>query len=135
MCLYRLEFICALLFLLLLSACGGRVERPWEGIMAGEQNAPQITPSEREAIREFYRGYEWPPTVTAAPVPEAPLEERIEVSAELPPGLGGMPLPQALRDQLSPLPQGYARFLVGSDVVLMNTRTREVIDVVQDVLQ
>lgn len=101
--------------------------------MAGEKTSPRISAPERETIREFYRGYDWPPTLTPAPAPEASPERRIKVTAELPPGLSALPLPQGLRDQLSPLPQGYARFLVGSDIVLMNTRTREVLDVVRDV--
>ncbi len=126
----------ALFCVLLLAACAERVERPWEGTMAEEQvTVPRISPAERRVIREFYRQYEWPPSVTGEPSQDALLEERIKVTAQLPPGLGELPLPEALRDQLSPLPPGYARFLVGSDVVLMNARTRQITDVVRDVLE
>jgi hypothetical protein len=51
----------------------------------------------------------------------------------LPPGLDSEALPVDLERQLSPLPAGYVRMRVGADVVLLDGRTRVVIDVVYGV--
>lgn len=49
---------------------------------------------------------------------------------KLPPGLQGEPLPSGLEGKLSPLPPNYVRVRVGQDIVLMDRKTRVVLDVV-----
>jgi hypothetical protein len=49
---------------------------------------------------------------------------------KLPPGLQREPLPSGLEEKLSPLPPNYVRVRVGQDIVLMDRRTRAVLDVV-----
>lgn len=49
----------------------------------------------------------------------------------LPPGLGGERLPDDLDDKLSRLPSGYIRVRIGTDLVLMNEKTRVVFDIVK----
>ena len=52
---------------------------------------------------------------------------------KLPPGLQGEPLPRGLEGKLSPLSPNYVRVRVGRDIVLMDRKTRVVLDVVYDV--
>jgi hypothetical protein len=42
-------------------------------------------------------------------------------------------LPYALDQRLSRLPPEYVRIIIGTDVAIMNTRTRVVVDVLEDV--
>jgi hypothetical protein len=42
-------------------------------------------------------------------------------------------LPYALDQRLSRLPPEYVRVIIGTDVVIMNTRTRVVVDLLEDV--
>jgi hypothetical protein len=51
----------------------------------------------------------------------------------LPPGLQRDPLPSELEARLSTLPSGYVRVRVGGDVVLLDGRTRVVVDVIYGV--
>lgn len=51
----------------------------------------------------------------------------------LPPGLRSEPLPVDLERRLAPLPRGYVRVRVGTDVVLLENGTRVVVDVVYGV--
>ena len=51
----------------------------------------------------------------------------------LPPGLQGRGLPHSLESSLSYLPNDYVRVKVGTDVVLMNKKTRVVFDILYGV--
>jgi hypothetical protein len=51
----------------------------------------------------------------------------------LPPGLGGHPLPHDLERQLRRLPDGYVRLRMGKDIVLMDSRSRVVFDIIFDI--
>jgi hypothetical protein len=51
----------------------------------------------------------------------------------LPPGLREGRLPADLEHRLSALPEGYVRVRVGADIVLMDSRTRIVIDLIENV--
>lgn len=53
----------------------------------------------------------------------------------LPPGLQGRGLPETLAARLPAAHPGTSRIQVGRDVVLIETATRRVLDVIQDVLQ
>ena len=57
------------------------------------------------------------------------LQRQLEKNGELPPGLEGRRLPEELEHKLSPLPRGYVRLLIGSDIVVINEDSRVVIDV------
>lgn len=52
----------------------------------------------------------------------------------LPPGLQGRNLPGDLESRLTPLPAPYVRMIVGGDIVLMDGRTRVVVDLISDVV-
>ncbi len=52
----------------------------------------------------------------------------------LPPGLRGRNLPGDLETRLTPLPAPYVRVIVGGDIVLLDNRTRVVVDLISDVV-
>jgi hypothetical protein len=58
------------------------------------------------------------------------LQKHIKKNGQLPPGLHKRNLPVDLEQELSPLPKGYVRVKVGGDVVLMDEKTRVVVDVI-----
>jgi hypothetical protein len=58
------------------------------------------------------------------------LQKHIVKHGELPPGLESRNLPYELEKKLTPLPEGFVRLKVGADVVLMNEKTRIVVDVI-----
>jgi hypothetical protein len=62
------------------------------------------------------------------------LQKRFDRGDSLPPGLAKRPLPPDLEKRLPRLPAGYARYLVGSDVVLVDKRRELVMDVVFNVV-
>lgn len=53
----------------------------------------------------------------------------------LPRGLQARRLPADLVRQLSPAPAGYVRVIAGADVVLMNSKTRVVMDIYRDIVR
>lgn len=61
------------------------------------------------------------------------LERQMHRHGTLPPGLRTRPLPRALAARLPPPPEHCVRLIVGTDIVLMNERTRAVLDVIRDV--
>ena len=42
-------------------------------------------------------------------------------------------LPYALDQRLSRLPSEYVRVIIGTDIAIMNTRTRVVVDLLEDI--
>ena len=51
----------------------------------------------------------------------------------LPPGLSGYHLPDDLEHRLSRVPEGVVRVRIGTEIVLMDERTRVVLDVIKDI--
>lgn len=58
--------------------------------------------------------------------------KRLGPRDSLPPGLAYRSLPPELERRLSRLPDGYVRVIVGGDIVLINARTRVVLDILYD---
>ncbi len=54
--------------------------------------------------------------------------KRLARGAPWPPGAAYEPLPPHLERHLQPLPRGYARFIVGPDVVIVDLGARVVLD-------
>jgi hypothetical protein len=71
-----------------------------------------------------------PPGLAKKETPPPGLQKHIVKHGELPPGLQGRTLPDELERTLSTLPSGYIRLKVAGDVVLMNEKTRVVVDVI-----
>ena len=93
--------------------------------------------NDRGKIRNYYKNIKktktMPPGLAKKQELPPGLQKHIARYGELPPGLEGRRLPLDLEGGLSRLPAGYVRLRVGGDVVLMNEKTRVVLDVIWDV--
>lgn len=61
------------------------------------------------------------------------LQKQLEKNGVLPPGLEGRDIPDDLKSKLPPAHKGTKRLLVGDDVVLIDTATEVVLDIIRDV--
>lgn len=59
-------------------------------------------------------------------------QKQLSKHGRLPPGLEGRHLPHELERDLSHLPTGYVRVRIGTDIVLLDQKTRVVLDVIHD---
>jgi hypothetical protein len=132
----RVRLLFAFFAVLAILGCGPSSIEGLTDFGRGEaQGHPRFTERDRELIRDFFDRYRFDLSLAKPAILAPDLAERIEESAILPPGLGELPLPRKLEAKLSPMQPPFARFMVGSDVVLMNVQTREVQDVVKDVFR
>ena len=61
------------------------------------------------------------------------LQKKLARGEPLPPGHAKRALPADLEKRLAPLPTGYTRYVVGPDVVIVDTKRGVVIDIVVDI--
>ena len=61
------------------------------------------------------------------------LSKQLATRGTLPPGLSGDRLPTELERRLSRLPDGYVRIRIATDVLLLDAKTRVILDMVRDV--
>ena len=91
---------------------------------------------DRKVIREYYghqkkhNGKKMPPGLAKRGGNLPPGLAKRDV---LPPGLQGRALPRDLEVQLTPLPSAYMRVRIGGDLVLLDRKTRVVLDVIYGV--
>ena len=89
---------------------------------------------DRGKIKNYYshkkKSKSMPPGLAKKDTPPPGLQKHIAKYGELPPGLQGRSLPYELEKTLTHLPGGFVRLKVGGDVVLMNEKTRIVVDVI-----
>lgn len=95
------------------------------------QVAVQISARDRSVIEDYYAGKKNLPPGLAKRAGGLP--PGLAKRDKLPPGLRSDPLPADLERRLARLPTGYARVRIGGDVVLIDSRTRVVLDVVYGV--
>jgi len=91
---------------------------------------------DRELIRDYYSGRKrkpLPPGLAKRDRLPPGLEKQLRRNGKLPPGLQGRALPGDLEVRLTSLPAGYARVVIGGSIVLENTNTRVVVDIIQDI--
>lgn len=88
---------------------------------------------DRTLIHDYYRRRGLPPGLAKRSSLPPGLQKQVQRRGQLPPGLQRERLPNDLEIRLSPLPEGYVRVRVGADVVLMNMRTRVIVDVIKDI--
>jgi hypothetical protein len=95
--------------------------------------------NDRSRIREYYsktgESKTVPPGLAKKKKLPPGLQKHIEKNGQLPPGLEGRRLSSGLERNLSRLPAGFVRLQVGGDIVLLNEKTRVVLDVIWDVTQ
>jgi len=110
------------------------------GVTVGDRNtrvSVGFSTRDREIIRDYYarhRPKPLPPGLAKRDRLPPGLEKQMRRGGELPPGLRGRGLPYELERRLSPIPDGYARVIVGGRIVLQEAGTRVVIDIVEDLL-
>jgi hypothetical protein len=89
---------------------------------------------DRAQIRDYYgqRRRSLPPGLARkGNIP--PGHERQMGEGGVPPGQQVRYLPYELEQRLQPLPQGYVHVIVDTDVVIMNTRTHAIVDVMRGI--
>ena len=94
--------------------------------------------SDRRKIRHYYKNrYKktkaLPPGLAKKHESHPGLRNHIRKYRDLPPGIQGKRLPVDLERTLQSIPEGNVRIRVGGDIMLMNERTRYVLDVIFDV--
>jgi hypothetical protein len=90
---------------------------------------------DRGLIRDYYgkRRKSLPPGLAKKEELPPGLKKQVERNGHLPPGLEGARLPRELENQLADIPEGHIRLRVGADVVLMDGKSRLILDVIKDV--
>ncbi len=83
-------------------------------------------------IRDYYKEKGLPPGLAKREQLPPGLQKHLERHGKLPPGLEKKRLPDDLNKRLSPVPKGYKRLIVGRDVVLVDRRTQEIVDILID---
>jgi len=119
----------------LVSACAQQpVVREADVVVGDRHSRVEIRFSDRDRvlIRDYYRRHLPPGLAKKSRLPPG-LRKQLYRHGELPPGLQGRGLPAELERRLSRLPDGYVRIRVGTDVVLMDRRTRVVLDIIRDI--
>ncbi len=107
-------------------------------IVVGDRDAKvRIVFSERDRliIREWYdeRRRALPPGLAKKGMRPPGHAKRWGPRDTLPPGLAWRELPPELERRLTRLPDDYIRIIVGSDIVLLDRRTRVILDILYDI--
>jgi hypothetical protein len=128
----------AAVLLSVVSAAAGatvRMEQVYPGIAAANptERAILFTGEDRQTIDHFFRRHGLQNggngAKTRREAPPVLIRERV------PQGVATRPLPDALDHQLPPLPPGYSRLILGRDVVLVDRRTRTILDIMREVVR
>ena len=99
---------------------------------------PVFTVQERTVVTNYFRGNAsgLPPGLAKRDRLPPGLEKQLRERGTLPPGLQKkvQPLPPELERQLTVLPTGYRRVVIGNAVILMNTKTALIYDIIRSVI-
>lgn len=106
-------------------------EEAIEGVTAGVLGS-MLNDDEKRIIRDYFGEH----PKAAGKVKELPpgIRKKIARGGTMPPGIAKQALPDGLHRRLPPR-DGYDYEIVGSDVVLVETATRVIVDVLKDVLR
>lgn len=111
------------------------------GVVVGDDDskvAVIFTNRDRDLIDDYFshsrKHKRTPPGLAKSSKLPPGLQRQLERNGQLPPGLQGRGLPGDLESSLSRLPGGYVRVIVGADVVLMNKKTRVVVDIIKGIV-
>ena len=99
---------------------------------------PVFTTQERTVVTNYFRSNAsgLPPGLAKRDRLPPGLEKQLRERGTLPPGLQKkvQPLPPELERQLTVLPTGYRRVVIGNAVILMNTKTALIYDIIRSVI-
>jgi hypothetical protein len=99
---------------------------------------PVFTVQDRTVVQNWFAGNRsgLPPGLAKRDRLPPGLERQLRERGTLPPGLQKkvQPLPPELERQLTLLPTGYRRVVIGSAVILMNEKTSLIYDIIRNVI-
>ena len=99
---------------------------------------PVFTTQERTVITNWFvrNRSGLPPGLAKRETLPPGLEKQLRQKGTLPPGLQKkiQPLPVELERQLTPIPTGYRRVVIGGNVIVMNPTTGLIYDIVRNVI-
>lgn len=95
------------------------------------ERATLFTGGDRQTVDAFFRRYATNGDSEGAAARRDPLLIR----DRLPQGVAVRPLPYALDAKLPPLPNGYARVIVGRDIVLLDRSSHTIVDIMREVVR
>jgi hypothetical protein len=101
-------------------------------------SSPVFTVQERTIVTRYFaeNRSSLPPGLAKRDRLPPGLEKQLRQRGTLPPGLQkrAQPLPIELERQLTLLPTGYRRVVIGGNVILMNEKTAVIYDIVRNVI-
>jgi hypothetical protein len=95
------------------------------------ERAILFTGGDRQTVDAFFRRYGG----NGDSEGNAARRDPLLIRDRLPQGAAVRPLPSALDAKLSPLPNGYARVIVGRDIVLLERNSHTILDIMRDVVR
>ncbi|WP_372522391.1 hypothetical protein [Sulfuricaulis sp.] len=118
-----------LLFALMLSGCAAYSATSGQIVLKDDSQTAnfRFSDSDRAMIEGYYKNS------ASRQKAKSSAPAKLVKGNFLPSRIQGEPLPRELEQKLSPLPHPYARVRVGQDVVLMDKKTRVMVDVVYGV--
>ena len=131
----RVKAGAAALLILALSGCALHGATSGRVVLKDEAHAVDVEFSrhDRDAIRRYYSSSNRKSLPPGLAKRGGNLPPGLAKRERLPPGLQTEALPRELERQLSALAKEYIRVRIGGDIVLMDRRTRVVLDVVYDI--
>lgn len=110
-----------------------RMEQVYPAMAAANptERAILFSGEDRQTIDHFFRRQGTQSARNGA----KPRREPLLIRERVPQGLPTRPLPYALDHQLPALPPGYARLILGRDVLLVERRTRTIVDIMREVVR
>jgi hypothetical protein len=130
------KYLITILAAVLLSGCASYTATSGRVVIKDDETSIDVRIGERDQalIRDYYRSAKHkqalPPGLARR---NGNLPPGLARRDKLPPGLRSEPLPYELEKQLTRLPSSYVRVRIGKDIVLMNGKTRVMVDVVYGV--
>jgi hypothetical protein len=130
------KYVLATLAVLMLSGCASYTATSGQVVIKDDDSRidVRIGDNDQVLIRDYYKSSKHkkglPPGLAKR---GGNLPPGLAKRDRLPPGLQGDPLPYDLEKQLTRLPSSYVRVRIGQDIVLMDGKTRVVLDVVYGV--
>ena len=128
------------IFLILTSGCATELLTSGRVIVGDDNFSVSVGFSnhDRKLIQQHYARYHkqkrWKRTPPGLAKRRGNLPPGLAKRDTLPPGLQGRGLPPSLESHLSKMPGGYIRVVVGTDIVIMNSKTRVGFDIFRDVV-
>lgn len=109
------------------------MEQVHPGLVAANQTERAIlfTGGDRQTVDAFFRRY----GANGDSEGTAARRDPLLIRDRLPQGAAVRPLPSALDAKLPPLPNGYARVIVGRDIVLLERNSHTILDIMRDVVR